>query len=63
VPPGITQGLAAARMKTESPAEKRHHLILETVGHLTRVRALIHLEDVSDSVPVEDFVQLAGVGP
>lgn len=48
----------AARLKIESPAEERHHVVLEAFGHLACVRALIHFEAVSDPVPVEDFVQL-----
>lgn len=54
--------LAAARLKTKMLTEKRQHMILEAIGHFTRVRALIHFKAVRDSVPVEDFVQLAGVG-
>jgi hypothetical protein len=41
--------------------EERHHVILEAVGHLARVGALIQIEAVRDPIPVEGFVQPAGV--
>jgi hypothetical protein len=53
--------LAATRLRTEIPAEKLHHMILESVSHPTRVGALIHLEAVRDSILIKDFMQLAGV--
>jgi len=54
--------LAAARLKTEALVEGRQHVILEAVGRPARVRALIHLEAVRGPVPVEGFMQFAGVG-
>src|SRR5215207_3248019 len=36
--------LAATRPKTEMLTEERHHVILEAVGHLARMGALVHLE-------------------
>jgi len=55
--------LTAAPFKTKGTAEEWHHIILEAVSHLTRVRALIYFEAISDSIPVKDFMQFAGVVP
>jgi hypothetical protein len=48
-------------MKTKILAEEGDHVILKTISHLTRVSALIHLEAVRDSVPIENVMQLAGI--
>jgi len=51
----------AACVKTEILAKEFHDVVLETVSHSARMSALIHLEAVRDSIPVEYFMQLAGI--
>jgi len=55
------QQLSAIFLKAKILAEKGNHMILETVSHLTRVRAFIHFKAVRDSALIKDFVQLAGI--
>ena len=43
-------------------AKKRDHVILETVCHLARVRALVDLKAIRDAIFVENIVQLSGIG-
>jgi hypothetical protein len=59
--PAPHRELLAVRLKTEIPAEKWQHVILESFGYPARVSSLIDLEAVLDSVLVKSIVQLAGV--
>ena len=36
-------------------------MILETVGHLTGVRAFVHFKTIRNSILIKDVVQLAGI--
>lgn len=51
----------AAQLEAKVLAEKRHHMILETIGHLICVRARIDFEAVCNAVFFKNIVQLAGV--
>jgi len=53
--------LSANRSETKILAEKWDNVVLEPIGHPTRVSARIYFEDVGDSVVVERIMQLAGV--
>src|SRR3954470_3549378 len=44
-------------------AEERQHMILESVGDGTGVRAGIDLELVRDSISIENLMQLASIDP
>lgn len=37
-------------------------MILETVGHLTGVRAFVHFKAIRDSILIKNFVELYGIG-
>jgi len=51
----------AAQLEAKVLAEKRRHMILETIGHLTCVRARIDFEAVCNAIFLKNIVQLAGV--
>ena len=51
----------ASWLKTQILAEKRDHVILNAIGDLARVSALVHLEAVRDSVLVKNIVQFGGI--
>jgi hypothetical protein len=53
--------LPARRLKTQMLTEKRDHVILNAIGGLARVSALVHLEAVHDSVLVKNIVQFGGI--
>lgn len=55
--------LAATCSETETVAEERHYVILETVGNFAGVSTRVHLKAVRYSVFVENFVKLDGVEP
>lgn len=44
--------LLAVLLSAKILIEKWHHMILETVGHLAGMRALVHFEAVCDSISV-----------
>src|SRR5512146_2418594 len=43
-------------------AEKRHYVILETISHSARVRALVNLKAVRNSIRIQNVVKFGGVG-
>ena len=53
--------LAATRLRTEILAEKRHDVVLETVGHLAGMSARVDLEAVYESIFIESVVQFASI--
>ena len=59
--PKTSQQLPTTCLKAQILAEKPHHVILETISHLTRVRARIHFEAVRDFILIENFMQPAGI--
>lgn len=66
-PEGVISGAASERgslavfSKAEILAEEWHHMILKTIRHSARVRAVIDRKAVRDAVAVENFVYLAHV--
>ena len=51
----------ATCLKTEILTEKRDHVILNAIGDLARVSALVHLEAVRDSVLIKNVMQFGGI--
>src|SRR5581483_611706 len=48
-------------LEAQMLAEKRHHVILEAIGHSAGMRAVIDLEAVREPIFVENVMQLAGI--
>lgn len=55
--------LPAVRLEAKIRAEKRHHMILEAIRDRAGVSALIDLKAISDSVLIQDVVELTCIGP
>src|SRR4051794_31262549 len=53
--------VAASGLEAEILAEKRHNMILKTIGHRTGMGSLIDLEAVLQTVFIEYGVELGGV--
>jgi len=51
----------ATCLKTEILTEERNHVILNAIGDLARVSALVHLEAVRDSILIQNVVQFGGI--
>ena len=50
-------------LEAEILAEKRHDVILETIGDRAGVGAGINLKSIGDPVLIQDVVELAGIDP
>jgi hypothetical protein len=53
--------LLATCLKAKIPAEKRQHIILESIRYLSCVSAGINFEPVRDPILIENIMQLAGI--
>src|ERR1019366_9446222 len=53
----------ASATETQILAEERHDMVLEPVGYGAGVSALIDLERISNTITIENVMQLAGTGP